>query len=212
MPSSQDGCAQRAGPSHFPWRRRRHEGPGPCRRRIEASLIGDDAEVTAAARVPSADRLVLGTVLDKLTYAESLAPVADRPPVRLRAGDICDPSLLALVVPGHDIGLDVRITRCCINYGPYQFPEKVIPLFVTNLLDGLPIPLYGDGRNVRGWGRGGPGGRAPRRVAPRWRGTCRYGGRHFPDRPADDERCRRARRDSASQLGSTIQNRSTARE
>jgi dTDP-glucose 4,6-dehydratase len=48
-------------------------------------------------------------------------------------------------------GLNVSITRCCNNYGPYQYPEKVIPLFVTNLLDGLPVPLYGDGRNVRGW-------------------------------------------------------------
>jgi dTDP-glucose 4,6-dehydratase len=48
-------------------------------------------------------------------------------------------------------GLDVRITRCCNNYGPYQYPEKVIPLFVTNLLDGRPVPLYGDGGNVRGW-------------------------------------------------------------
>ncbi|HWG62274.1 MAG TPA: dTDP-glucose 4,6-dehydratase [Streptosporangiaceae bacterium] len=48
-------------------------------------------------------------------------------------------------------GLNVCITRCCNNYGPYQYPEKVIPLFVTNLLDGLKVPLYGDGRNVRSW-------------------------------------------------------------
>ncbi len=48
-------------------------------------------------------------------------------------------------------GLNVSITRCCNNYGPYQFPEKVIPLFVTNLLDGQRVPLYGDGGNVRGW-------------------------------------------------------------
>jgi dTDP-glucose 4,6-dehydratase len=48
-------------------------------------------------------------------------------------------------------GLDVRVTRCCNNYGPYQFPEKVIPLFITNLLDGLRVPLYGDGGNVRHW-------------------------------------------------------------
>src|SRR5450755_297589 len=47
--------------------------------------------------------------------------------------------------------LDVRITRCCNNYGPYQYPEKVIPLFVTNLLDGCRVPLYGDGGNVRDW-------------------------------------------------------------
>jgi len=48
-------------------------------------------------------------------------------------------------------GLDVVITRCSNNYGPYQFPEKVIPLFVTNLIDGLNVPLYGDGLNVRDW-------------------------------------------------------------
>jgi dTDP-glucose 4,6-dehydratase len=48
-------------------------------------------------------------------------------------------------------GLDVVVTRCSNNYGPYQFPEKVIPLFVTNLLDGLTVPLYGDGGNVRDW-------------------------------------------------------------
>ena len=48
-------------------------------------------------------------------------------------------------------GLDVSITRCSNNYGPYQFPEKVIPLFVTNLIDGGTVPLYGDGLNVRDW-------------------------------------------------------------
>lgn len=48
-------------------------------------------------------------------------------------------------------GLPVCITRCSNNYGPYQFPEKVIPLFVTNLLDGRKVPLYGDGMNVRDW-------------------------------------------------------------
>lgn len=48
-------------------------------------------------------------------------------------------------------GLDVRITRCSNNFGPYQFPEKVIPLFITNLLEGKKVPLYGDGKNVRDW-------------------------------------------------------------
>ncbi|HYN93376.1 MAG TPA: dTDP-glucose 4,6-dehydratase [Pilimelia sp.] len=48
-------------------------------------------------------------------------------------------------------GLDVVVTRCTNNYGPYQYPEKMIPLFVTNLLDGRPVPLYGDGANVRDW-------------------------------------------------------------
>ena len=48
-------------------------------------------------------------------------------------------------------GLDVSITRCSNNYGPYHFPEKVIPLFVTNLIDELHVPLYGDGGNIRDW-------------------------------------------------------------
>ena len=48
-------------------------------------------------------------------------------------------------------GLPVCITRSANTYGPYQFPEKIIPLFVTNLLDGRKVPLYGDGLNVRDW-------------------------------------------------------------
>jgi dTDP-glucose 4,6-dehydratase len=48
-------------------------------------------------------------------------------------------------------GLPVCITRCSNNYGPYQFPEKAIPLFITNLVDGKKVPLYGDGLNVRDW-------------------------------------------------------------
>ncbi len=184
------------------------------------------------------------TVLDKLTYAGNLAnlePAASSPRYEFVHGDICDPALLASVVPGHDAvinfaaeshvdrsiagaadfvttnvagvqvllqacldagvprvvqvstdevygsiasgswtedsalepnspysaakaggdmlarayarthGLNISITRCCNNYGPYQFPEKVIPLFITNLLDGLKVPLYGDGQNVREW-------------------------------------------------------------
>ncbi len=48
-------------------------------------------------------------------------------------------------------GVSVVITRASNNYGPNQFPEKVIPLFITNLIDGQPVPLYGDGLNVRDW-------------------------------------------------------------
>ncbi|KQX06398.1 MULTISPECIES: dTDP-glucose 4,6-dehydratase [unclassified Leifsonia] len=48
-------------------------------------------------------------------------------------------------------GLDVSITRCSNNYGPYHFPEKVIPLFVTNLIDDRHVPLYGTGENIRDW-------------------------------------------------------------
>jgi dTDP-glucose 4,6-dehydratase len=48
-------------------------------------------------------------------------------------------------------GLPVVITRASNNYGPYQYPEKLIPLFTTNAIDDLPLPLYGDGKNVRDW-------------------------------------------------------------
>ncbi|MBI4833233.1 MAG: dTDP-glucose 4,6-dehydratase [Planctomycetes bacterium] len=48
-------------------------------------------------------------------------------------------------------GYKAIITRSSNNYGPYQFPEKVIPLFITNALEGKPLPLYGDGKNVRDW-------------------------------------------------------------
>ena len=51
----------------------------------------------------------------------------------------------------HTFGMPVLTTRCSNNYGPYQFPEKAIPLFVTNLMEGKKIPLYGDGMNVRDW-------------------------------------------------------------
>ena len=58
-----------------------------------------------------------------------------------------------LLVRSYNIthGLNTSITRCSNNYGPHHFPEKVIPLFVTNLLDGKKVPLYGDGGNIRDW-------------------------------------------------------------
>ena len=48
-------------------------------------------------------------------------------------------------------GMPVIVTRASNNYGPFQYPEKLIPLFVTNAIDNLPLPLYGDGKNVRDW-------------------------------------------------------------
>ena len=48
-------------------------------------------------------------------------------------------------------GLPAVVTRCANNYGPYQFPEKMVPLFVTNALEGRPLPIYGDGRQIREW-------------------------------------------------------------
>lgn len=51
----------------------------------------------------------------------------------------------------HTFGLNAVITRCSNNYGPYQYPEKLIPLFVTNLCANQPVPVYGDGQQVRDW-------------------------------------------------------------
>lgn len=51
----------------------------------------------------------------------------------------------------HTHGFDVVITNCSNNYGPYQFPEKLIPLMIANALEGAPLPVYGDGKNVRDW-------------------------------------------------------------
>jgi dTDP-glucose 4,6-dehydratase len=48
-------------------------------------------------------------------------------------------------------GLDVMVTRCSNNYGPFQFPEKIIPLFVTNIIEGKKVPMYGSGLNIRDW-------------------------------------------------------------
>ena len=58
---------------------------------------------------------------------------------------------LAALAYQRTYGLNVMVTRCSNNYGPRQFPEKLIPLFVTNLFDGEAVPLYGDGLHVRDW-------------------------------------------------------------
>ncbi len=58
---------------------------------------------------------------------------------------------LAALAYYETFGLPVTVTRCSNNYGPRQFPEKMIPLFLTNLFDGEKVPLYGDGQNIRDW-------------------------------------------------------------
>ena len=58
--------------------------------------------------------------------------------------------LLALAY-GHTFGMEVLITRCSNNYGPYQFPEKLIPLMIANALEGRKLPVYGDGMQIRDW-------------------------------------------------------------
>ncbi|MDR0472814.1 MAG: dTDP-glucose 4,6-dehydratase [Treponema sp.] len=52
---------------------------------------------------------------------------------------------------GHTYGLPVTLSNCSNNYGPYQFPEKLVPLMILNMLEGKPLPVYGDGKNIRDW-------------------------------------------------------------
>ena len=107
---------------------------------LEACLNADVARVVQV----STDE-VYGSV-DRGSWREDAPLAPNSPYAAAKAGG----DLLARAY-AHTHGLNVSITRCCNNYGPYQHPEKVIPLFVTNLLDGLKVPLYGDGQNVRGW-------------------------------------------------------------
>ena len=82
----------------------------------------------------------------KLKFTED-SPIAPNSPYAASkaAGDL-------LVRAAHQThGLDTLVVRSSNNFGPYQFPEKVVPLFVTNLMEGRKVPLYGDGRNVRDW-------------------------------------------------------------
>jgi dTDP-glucose 4,6-dehydratase len=102
-----------------------------------------DARVARVVQVSTDE--VYGSV-DRGSWAEDAPLAPNSPYAAAKAGG----DLLAHAY-ARTHGLNVSITRCCNNYGPYQFPEKVIPLFVTNLLDGIPVPLYGDGRNVRSW-------------------------------------------------------------
>jgi dTDP-glucose 4,6-dehydratase len=84
--------------------------------------------------------------IDEGSFSET-DPLGPRSPYSAsKAGS----DLIALAY-GETFDLPVIVTRSSNNFGPYQFPEKVIPLFVTNLLEGANVPLYGDGMNVRDW-------------------------------------------------------------
>ena len=118
---------------------------------LETNVVGTQILLDAAHRhqVPrfvhvSTDE-VYGSVAEG--FAPEDAPLKPSSPYSSsKAGS----DLLALSY-NTTFGYDVIVTRCTNNYGPYQFPEKVIPLFVTNLLDGEKVPLYGDGGNERDW-------------------------------------------------------------
>ena len=84
--------------------------------------------------------------IDVGTWTEDAPLLPNSPYAAAKAG-----SELLVRAYHRTYGLNVSSTRCSNTYGPYQFPEKIIPLFVTRLLDGGKLPLYGDGNNVRDW-------------------------------------------------------------
>ncbi len=83
---------------------------------------------------------------DDAPFTESTPLAPNSPYAASKAG-----SDLLVRAAHHTHGMDVVVTRCSNNYGPYQFPEKLIPLFITNALSDTPLPVYGDGRQVRDW-------------------------------------------------------------
>ena len=122
---------------------------------VETNVLGTQVMLEATRRSPGTRFLQVGTdevygslPLDEpeLRFSEDSPLAPNSPYSASKAGADC-----LVRSYHHTYGLDVVTTRCSNNFGPYQFPEKVIPLFVTNLLDGQKVPLYGDGLNVRDW-------------------------------------------------------------
>jgi len=89
---------------------------------------------------------VYGSADDKKPFTEKHALKPSSP----YSASKCSADLLALACH-HTFKMDVLVTRCSNNYGPYQFPEKLIPLFTTNLFEGKKVPVYGDGMQIRDW-------------------------------------------------------------
>ncbi|MGD9789359.1 MAG: dTDP-glucose 4,6-dehydratase [Phycisphaerales bacterium] len=126
---------------------------------ILANVVGTQVLLDAARKVwkskasrrfvyVSTDEVYGSLPLDKpeILFTEETSLAANSPYAASKAGG----DLLARAYH-HTFHMDVVTTRCSNNFGPYQFPEKVIPLFVTNLIQGKKVPLYGDGQNVRDW-------------------------------------------------------------
>ncbi len=119
---------------------------------IETNVLGTQTLLAAASAARVARFLqvstdeVYGSLGATGTFAEEspLAPNSPYAASKAAADLVCR-------AYGHTFGLPVLITRCSNNYGPFQFPEKLIPLMIANALEGKPLPVYGDGLHVRDW-------------------------------------------------------------
>lgn len=123
-------------------------GPAPF---LETNVVGTGVLLDAALRagIPRFIHVSTDEVYGSLpeAFASEDAPLLPSSPY---ASSKAGSDLLALSYAA-TYGYDIVVSRCTNNYGPYQFPEKVIPLFVTNLIEGKKVPLYGEGRNERDW-------------------------------------------------------------
>jgi dTDP-glucose 4,6-dehydratase len=120
---------------------------------LRTNVFGTQCLLDAArtAKVPrfvqvSTDEVYGTLTADDPAFAETNPLAPNSPYAASKAG-----ADLLVRAAHHTFGLDTIITRCSNNYGPYQFPEKLIPLFITNVMADVPVPVYGDGRQVRDW-------------------------------------------------------------
>lgn len=183
---------------------------------LRANIVGTQCLLDAAreAKVPRYVQVSTDEVYGTLkpydpAFTETTPLAPNSPYAASKAG-----ADLLVRAAHHTHGLDTVITRCSNNYGPYQFPEKLIPLFITNALVDIPLPVYGDGMQVRDWihvrdhcrgvdaalRRGRPGeiynfgGRSERYNIDVTRSVLRLTGkpenliRHVTDRPGHDRR------------------------
>ena len=119
---------------------------------LETNVIGTATLLAEARRHPGLRYLqvstdeVYGSLGETGAFTEETPLQANNPYSASKAG-----ADLLVRAYQRTYGLDAVVTRCDNNYGPWQFPEKVVPLFISNAIEDKPLPLYGDGLNVRDW-------------------------------------------------------------
>ena len=122
---------------------------GPC---VRTNVLGTQVLLDAARRfeVPRFIQISTDEVYGSLGPTGAFT---EETPLAPNSPYAASKAAADLLVRGyvHTFGLPALITRCSNNYGPYQFPENLIPLFISNLLRNEPVPVYGDGQNVRDW-------------------------------------------------------------
>ena len=118
---------------------------------VHTNCLGTNQVMEAARQVDVAKVVHIGT--DEVYGSVATGSSTEADPLEPRSPYSASKAGADLIALSHHVthGLPVVVTRCTNNFGPYQFPEKIIPLFATNLLDGGTVPLYGDGLNERDW-------------------------------------------------------------